>query len=436
MVLKTVFLADDTIKAGNDLEGILQIVATEAIPASKIEIFFEGEEYASVNTRDEKTLTRPATRGRQFCDKHAILKRDIISSRINSIIRRKRVFPQGSYETKFSLELPDDIPSSASFVHGKCVAKIEYNLRVILRGPGDKIQHQSNKVIQVQALPKPEELHPRKPRLRCHDIKSLFQRGHIFTGAQARHREIQPGQKLKIDLAVLNKSQHAVQKIKVTLRERVHWSAKRHRRTLQSNLATLQVCTNALTQGATRSTSLIDRIQDAYWHERNLDKVAAQLQTGENLLSFTLPPVPPEAHDTYVGTRLTVTHEVIIHLESKKWKRHPEVRIPVKIVSSKEDDNNNNATPLCSEPLSIVVESEHSSSRLSSASLMSGSMEGLDSNSSTLCDSTDAASWQPEEEESAAPSGGKTCHRDPNNGIFHSGIEMKPLTQTWLSFSD
>lgn len=335
MAVQLSFSSNQQATAGGILHGSLSLCVARSVQAQRLEVYFRGKEYTSARVQSGKN-------SHTVTDKHQIVRINIPANDANRIIRQNGwKLPTGVYEIPFSIRMPSNLPSNASFQGSGYSehARIEYCLRAKLNGSGIFQDYQARQGVRFHARAEPIQTIPRRVPPQLHDIRflKLSKQGLAAVGAKADDSLLIPGQRVRIDLAIDNASGATIHSIRVVLREKVIWKAHHYMRFTKKNL--LGVSKNTSAQLKKLNPELLEaNRRNLNRKERSLQKISEQLITRDGLISLLLPPLPASSHNSHMGSLVTVTHELKVTLETKQWCSNPTLLIPVRIARGQECD--------------------------------------------------------------------------------------------------
>lgn len=321
-----------TVRAGKDLRGTLHIEAKRDLQTNPIEFFFHGQEKL-------KVFHRVGERVRTYDEKKNLIHLNVPTTGINNHIQiNNGTLTKGSYELPFSIHIPSHIPSSCDFGDCNDSAKVEYTLQAILTKSGFVEDYHAREVIHVEAKPRPVKTIPYHVPPQCEVIMGgvFFVRGLVAAGAEVDDTLLIPGQQMKLDIAVVNDSLASVHKIRAELRETAKWTVNEHKRSDTKTILeeSWEATGDSMKkkESSPLSSNPFKQMPKGLDPTKYFEEVENHLKAhDEHLLSLQLPPLPEGANNTYVGTYMTVTHELRVTLVTHALNSDPEFKIPVRV---------------------------------------------------------------------------------------------------------
>lgn len=297
-----------------------------------MDISFQGQEALQV-------YHRVGERVRTYRDHETILRVPIQATEMDATIRHHDdTLPKGSYQVPFAISIPSKLPSSCDFGDCNDSAKVEYVLQAALTGSGFVEDYHARQVVQILAKPRPVKTIPYHVPPQCDVILGgqFFVRGLVAAGAEVDDTVLIPGQQMKLDIAVVNDSLASVHKIRAELREKAEWTVNGHvRSSTHTILEESWAASGEEMKGKGKSPvsrNPFKKMPEGFDHNKYFDEVEEHLKNhDEHLLSLTLPPLPQEANNTYIGTYMNVSHELTVFLVTNMVTTDPEFKIPVRV---------------------------------------------------------------------------------------------------------
>jgi len=300
------------VRAGNPLTGKVVVeVVRGKVQGHEVRLDVVGREKIST--------------GRAQQDEHEIVR----ISTVLSDLRGHRL-ARGKFEYPFSLELPEFLPSSmTSSIAGDGLdrhgCKVVYDVASTLGGLF------CDKVFIVQAAPSPISGIPFlvEPKTQIIKAAGVLEKGSVTFGAYVYDSYVGKGEGLKMAIAAINNSTVEL-RVELKVVERIEWKGSTEKST--NHIKNTLVIKNNVslpglrTEKCTRKQVLHEgTVKDR--SNRNADAILSSLQTGESVITLTIPKV---ARDTYLGERMSVSHYVKIKLMTKtRLVENVDTKIPI-----------------------------------------------------------------------------------------------------------
>lgn len=310
----------NAVSAGTALRGrvVLEVISKTAIEGGPVQLAITGREIVRVASSKRKTSVRRFCRTkkelRDFCD--------------------RRLGPGRVYAFPFSIKLPESLPSSCSYKHGKDLSfKVEYGIHAS-GFSASKIME-----FEVASVPLPDERIPclRKPVTQA--VKSMngaVEQGFMTLAAGIVDTHVGRGDNIRLSLAFRNNSACDIQRIQVKLVEAVSGDTRPPEdgdfgedRTFKQDIYVKRSAKmmgpkselESLCKGTTHSD---DRLRG----DTQLRDIYRELFNDDYTFDFRC---PDTARDSYSGKLLHVRHYLKIKMMTNAVTDNPSVTIPLMI---------------------------------------------------------------------------------------------------------
>lgn len=324
--MNATFDNNDTVTAGETLNGLLAIEVSKMVKCSSVTIHLHGKEHTGV--------ARWAGKNRQTrSEKSVFLDISIPVLNHDRIVCNGRIKP-GNYAVPFSVCLPPGSPATVKVSGHEDHASITYTLSAVFLGSGILEDYQTKR--EVCVLAEPEQLTGTFPTLLSPTAKGITKngfshKGSMYCGAQISQSRYSKGQQPKIRVCVINDSAAKLHRIDVHVEQMAEWRARDW--SSQRSFA-LAKTSCVVPEGYADKLDEKTRIQRA----NNKDRKANNTTEIERLLgqkgglSFSLSPVPHSAWETQSTSRIKISHSIVITLATEGSKSNPTFHIPIRIV--------------------------------------------------------------------------------------------------------
>lgn len=234
------------------------------------------------------------------------------------------------HKVPFRVALPPSIPSTMHVKDRNSKASVVYYIRAHF-GVCFGTNH-PHKEVCVLAETQPKLEIPYMIQQNTQQLKSfsLCTRGHIAYGAKIFNTQLRPGEKVKVQMFIINSSLIKIKAIHLELIQVVRYVAEDARR---------QKTVQILCQAVFNKTGGQKYIEPGFATEdpqRRYQETLAQLNKPPTKKTKTLdlPPIPETACDSYEGHSIRVSHEVRVTITTKSLNNTIEIRFPVTLVKS------------------------------------------------------------------------------------------------------
>eukprot|EP00977_Amphora_coffeiformis_P011780 scaffold2872_cov193-Amphora_coffeaeformis.AAC.3 len=306
--------------AGQHLRGKVTLDAKQEIPAKELLLTLNGEEVTRVEysewheengVRNERTKTDTGYR--------AFLTAQIPVETF-SVIQQGKVFP-GKYQVPFDVELPEHIPSSFIVENGiSNHCKIQYELKVQLRGSGNLWDYKQTKSVPIKGKSLPRDPLPffSQPVEQAAKF-CCFNQGNILFGAKVLDTRLDMGETCQIHLSIRNNSTVEIKEVGAKLSQVVFWEGRQaHPSTKSRELGSFTFPKLPGTQAQGDGERDIEVGQ--------LQVVFKEIEEGHHAAEITM---PTDALASYNGSFIKVTHHLQIYVNAGKCVSSPELDVPI-----------------------------------------------------------------------------------------------------------
>lgn len=251
----------------------------------------------------------------------------------------------GSYQIPFQCNLKKHLPSSleTSERGNSAGGKVEYVLRATLEGSGVFRDYRVAKEIQVVDQPKP--IHRAVPYVMdpvhrdvCGSFGFNFRnQGELCIGAKILDKELVPGQKVILDLALRNNSLGAVKKVTVSLEQTVHIKTKGDFVKENNIKYTTEVIrkTFGLSEEVRKplDKARLKQYKEDIESRREEDAESIRMELNQATPSrpLLLPPIPQDTMNHYDGCHIQISHQVRLKLDMEGGLKVSEFKLPVTV---------------------------------------------------------------------------------------------------------
>lgn len=317
-----IHVENEIVSAGKQLQGKVVFDAKEEISAKEVLVTLNGEEITQVEWHETKEINGVRTR---------ISKRDngyrsFLSVQIPvesfPVIQNQKILP-GQYDVPFAVELPDHIPSSllVSEDVNDSDCRIQYEIKVQLRGSGNLSDYKQTKPVQVQGKSLPREAMPFVSQPVESQVNSCccFNQGNIVFGAKVLDTRLDKGETCNIHLSIRNNSTVDIQEVGARLYQVVQWEGKQ-----------LHPCSRGRTLGNFHFPSLPGTArQQVGEREIELDQLKRVFEEIEQGRYSTQIVMPADAFASYKGSFIKITHHLNIYVKAGSCVSSPEIQVPI-----------------------------------------------------------------------------------------------------------
>ena len=310
----------EPVSAGNHLRGKVTLDAKQEINARELVLTLNGEEVTHVEytewREDEGSRTQVTREDKGY--------RSFLSVQIPvetfSVIQNGKVLP-GLYNVPFDIELPEHIPSSL-FVHDEnSHCKIQYELKVQLRGSGKIWDYKQTKEVQIQGKSLPREPMPflSEPVEEGVNFCCCLNRGNIVFGAKVLDTHLDKGETCTIHLSIRNNSTLEIQKVGADLFQVTYWEGLQLKPHTQfKKLGSFKFPKLPGTEAQSGGERDIEFDQ--------MKQVFKEIEEGQHSAEISM---PMDALASYKGNLIKITHHLHVYVGGGNCVSSPEIEIPI-----------------------------------------------------------------------------------------------------------
>jgi len=289
---------------------------------------------AVLEGREKTAIPYEAPGKNGFIDRHwAKSRRPLVELSIplntSQVIKDGKVKP-GKYELPFEIELPDSLPSTIVEANspGTEFCSIEYGIEAELQGCENPADYICRYRVVVLGKPLPKDPVPYMNTLssdvantslrRLYLAKEFGKVGQLIVGVLMPDTLLDRGEDCMIALSCRNRTDFDITHIRAEIRETFRWSA-------QDLVEQRTIVISSFELGLFAD---VNKSKYKATVEHDLDEIQTELREAKH--SFTVK-IPKNAHDTFSGTLIKVSHEIIVDFETSHDQSNPRLAIPIQV---------------------------------------------------------------------------------------------------------
>lgn len=216
--------------AGETIEGYVEVEVTDTTSASDLWVIFEGKARTKVGWDDHVGEGEDRHTERR----HERAKADITSKEIKVATFPDGEIQPGTYQFKFLLELPEDLPGSCHVARRDHAAEISYGLKVKMNRPGVLKKNLVARAV-VDLDSKAPEM---KENFKVEDESQVntlccINNGSMKLECQVPKNILNAGEEMDVQVMLANDSTKEVDEIRLEVMEQVFISARGHNETIE-----------------------------------------------------------------------------------------------------------------------------------------------------------------------------------------------------------
>lgn len=258
-----------------------------------------------------------------------------------TIVVHEVILEQGCVSYPFSMYLPATLAPSMHFESRRGSSKVQYVVKAQLGGVAKSSR------LTVIGKPLSNKLYPSivGPAVCCLRRMGIFDHGCLVLGAKVDNRRVQKGRKVKLAVALRNRSEEKIHRLDVQVVEEIYWTAGGSQRREEVKL---DCWCDVEISGIKPHTAQCPNVHNHYQKRTTANQVIFpeihdELLSKSNEFSVL---IPARAFDSYAGKLVQISHKVKVlvyttphHCRHPPTSTCPSISVPLEIFDPPMEPN-------------------------------------------------------------------------------------------------